>query len=164
VVVAQSTGADPDEENPGYTEQFLRTFRARRLRSVYYFAQDAGVYAANNWSYNILNEDCYIIRTRKTEPYARCVETDYCTYGLDEDLVTEEEKDAVLRSVAPEGATSQERMILKRKRAGARDVRHKDLHYVYSWDELPEEAARRITAAGAKGYHADLDVLKADRY
>ena len=164
VVVAQSLGADPDEENPGYTERFLHTFRERRRRSLYYFCQDAGVYGANNWSYNISNEDCYLIRPRKTDLIPLNIETHYCTMGEVEDIVPEEEKDAVLREKMPEGLSFEERLHEKRKRAAARDVINRNMTYVYTWDALPDEAATLITAAGAAGAHADLDELKADRY
>lgn len=165
VVVAQSLGAAPDEENPGYSESFLKSFRERRRRSVYYFSQDAGVYAANNWSYNVLNEDCYFIRLRTKEAgIARDIETHFCTMGAVEDAVPEEAKDAVLREPMPKGLSFEEAALVKRKKATARDIVNKNMHYVYDWCDLSDEAAALIVGAGCDGAHADLDELKRDRY
>lgn len=164
MVVVQSQGADPDEENPGYSEFFLKNFRERRRRSVYYFSQDAGVYAANNWSYNVLNEECYLVRCRKTDPFERDIETHYCTMGNVEDIVPEEEKDGVLSKPMPAGLSFKDAAIVKRKKAAARDVVNKDMRYVYAWDDLSEEGVSILTGAGADGAHPDLDELKKDRY
>ncbi|MBQ9735548.1 MAG: right-handed parallel beta-helix repeat-containing protein [Clostridia bacterium] len=165
VVVAQSTGADYDEENPGYDERFLWTFHERRRRSVYYFAQDYGAYGANNWSYNILNEDCYLIRPRQTEPYALNLELNYLTMGEAVDIVSDDDaKEAILREPMPKDLSFKERLLWKRRNAGARDVFNKDMKYIYAWDALPREAAELITTAGCDGAHPDLDELKADRY
>ncbi len=165
VVVAQSQGADPEDGNPaGYGEFFLKNFRERRRRSVYYFSQDAGVYAANNWSYNVLNEECYLIRCRKTRPFDLSIETHYCTMGAVEDIVPEEAKDAILREAVPRGLSFEETSVIKRNRAAARDVINKDMRYIHTWDGLTEDAAALITGAGADGAHADLDELKKDRY
>ena len=65
-VVAHSLGADPTDENPGYTERFLYTFRERRDRTCHFFSQRCG--DENYWAYNILHEDNWYIRCRATEP------------------------------------------------------------------------------------------------
>ncbi|MBQ9735547.1 MAG: right-handed parallel beta-helix repeat-containing protein [Clostridia bacterium] len=71
VVVAQSAGAHPDEENPGYDARFLHTLRERRRRTCYFFSQNTAE-GAN--AYNILHDECYFIRCRETDPEKRQIE------------------------------------------------------------------------------------------
>ena len=113
----------------------------------------------------MLNEDCYFIRLRTRETgIARDIETHYCTMGDVADVVPEEAKDGVLREPVPRGLPFEETLLAKRKRAAARDVVNKNMHYVNDWCDLSDEAAALIVGAGCDGVHADLDELKRDRY